>query len=333
MALSGIFTTQNHFNQRLSGTWTTLVTPLPPADVTAGWWGAGSPNSSSTVSRLTFATDTSSGSIRGPLNVARIYLAGGGNTTDLWFAGGYQTGGGGPKSTIERITFATDTATASERGTMVYGRYYISGINDKLSNAWFGGGYVTTRRSSVDRITFATDTATATARGALTSPTQMMVGVSSTTDGWFCGGFIAAGPVSTVNRVTYATDTSTPSLRGYLTQSRFGGGGVASTIYGWIAGGYGGPAPENIVSTVDRITFATDTANASLRGPLSSTRRYMSGAGNISDGWFGGGGGNSTPSVTSLVERITYATDTATAAPRGPLGAATRYGAAGAGIQ
>jgi hypothetical protein len=332
MALSGIFTTQNHFNQRLSGTWATSVTPLPPADVTAGWWGAGSPNSSSTVSRLTFATDTSSGSIRGPLTVARIYCTAAGNTTDLWFAGGYTTGGGGTKSTIDRVNFATDTATASLRGPLSYERYYLSGINDKSTYGWFGGGYVGTRRSTIDRITFATDSSTATTRGPLNTATQMMVGLSSTTSGWFTGGFIAAGPVTTVNRVTYATDTATASLRGYLTQNRYGGGGVADSTYGWNAGGYGG-TPENIVSTVDRITFATDTANASVRGPLSSTRRYMSGAGNLTDGWLGGGGGNSTPGVTSLVERITYATDTATTTPRGPLAAATRYGGAGPGIQ
>ena len=39
----------------------------------------------------------------------------------------------------------------------------------------------------------------------------------------------------------------------------------------WFGGGY---APSTVRSTVDRITYATDTATASVRGPLSSTRYH-----------------------------------------------------------
>jgi hypothetical protein len=42
------------------------------------------------------------------------------------------------------------------------------------------------------------------------------------------------------------------------------------------------------VSTVDRITFSNDTATASLRGPLSLTRRRIAASGNTTDAWFGG---------------------------------------------
>ena len=90
----------------------------------------------------------------------------------------------------------------------------------------------------------------------------------------------------------------------------------------WFGGG-SGP-----VSTVDRITYATDTATASVRGPLSAARQYSAAAGNSTDGWFGGGYGG-----FSTVQRITYATDTATASVRGPLSVSGGLIAAAGGMQ
>jgi len=56
---------------------------------------------------------------------------------------------------------------------------------------------------------------------------------------------------------------------------------------------------------------------------------YMAAAGNTTDGWFGGGD----PGPLSTVDRITYATDTATASTRGPLSLARQQLAAAGGIQ
>jgi hypothetical protein len=70
-----------------------------------------------------------------------------------------------------------------------------------------------------------------------------------------------------------------------------------------------------------------------VRGPLSSARYYIAAStDNTTYGWFGGG---VNPSDTSTVDRITYATDTATATVRGPLSAAAyEYDlAASSGIQ
>ena len=102
--------------------------------------------------------------------------------------------------------------------------------------------------------------------------------------------------------------------------------GVAENTAAWFGGGAPGP-----MSTVDRITYATDTATASVRGPLSSARGGIGAAGNTTDGWFGGGN----PGPSSTVQRITYATDTATASVRGPLSSGRNYNhlAAAGGIQ
>ena len=99
---------------------------------------------------------------------------------------------------------------------------------------------------------------------------------------------------------------------------------------GWFGGGYDSVSDQG--STVQRITFATDTNTASVRGPLSLARQRLAAAGNTTDGWFGGGGvpGGGT---SSTVDRITYATDTATASVRGPLSLTSYFFAAASGIQ
>ena len=100
----------------------------------------------------------------------------------------------------------------------------------------------------------------------------------------------------------------------------------------WFGGGYAtGQQGGYWYSTVNRVTYATDTATASTRGPLSLARYGMGAAGNATDGWWGGG--YASPDNHSTVDRITYATDTATAVARGPLSSARRYLAAAGGIQ
>jgi hypothetical protein len=247
--------------------------------------------------------------------------------TAAWFGGGRT---GAPLvSTVQRITYATDTATASVRGPLSLARYYLAAAGN-FTDGWFGGGnpgYF----STVDRITYATDTATASVRGPLSAGRYRLAAVGNTTDGWFGGGY-KSNPTytltSTVDRITYATDTATASVRGPLSLAKKTYLSAAgNSDYGWFGGGLG-PYPTTY-STVDRITYATDTATASVRGPLSLARYGIAAAGNTTDGWFGGGyivgqGG------ISRVDRITYATDTATASVRGPLSAA-KYNSAAAG--
>ena len=49
----------------------------------------------------------------------------------------------------------------------------------------------------------------------------------------------------------------------------------------WFGGGGEGGGPPGAVSRVDRITYATDTATASVRGPLSGVRYRLAAAGGI----------------------------------------------------
>ena len=245
-----------------------------------------------------------------------------------WFVGG--AGPGGTTSNVQRIIFATDTATASSRGPLSAATRYEAGAGT-FTEGWFAGGG-TPAVSRVQRITYATDTATASVRGPLSAGRNYVAATGTSTDGWFGGGNAPAAPaptgVSIVNRVTYATDTATASIRGPLSLARRGAAASTdSSTYGW----FGGGAPST--SVVDRITYATDTATASVRGPLSLTRYYLAANGNNTNGWFGGGLDPNLGGGVTVIDRITYATDTATASVRGPLVVDKQSLAATSGIQ
>ena len=244
-----------------------------------------------------------------------------------WFGGGKLDSGGGPYSTVARITYATDTATASVRGPLSLARFVLAASGNN-TYGWFGGGKTPSPVSTVDRITYASDTATASVRGPLSSSKTYLAATGNTTDGWFAGG-VDSTYVSSVERITYASDTATASIRGPLSSTRYLFTATSDiTTYGWFGGGR--QSPNNNVSIVDRITYANDTATASVRGPLSSNRYYLAATGNQNYGWFGGGQlyPGPEPYKKSTVDRITYATDTATASVRGPLSLARMYLAA-----
>ena len=135
----GFFGSEDLRLGKLSSVWPSVIPPTPAA--TAGWIGAGEGPSgkTSSVDRITFATDTSTASVRGPLTLDRYGLAATGTLTDGWFGGGY----GSPtiRSTVDRITYATDTSTASVRGPLGSPSYKHTANSDGTTYGWFARGY------------------------------------------------------------------------------------------------------------------------------------------------------------------------------------------------
>ena len=304
---------------------------LAPTGATAGWLAGG--KTVSTVNRITYATDTSTASVRGPLSSARYNPTGVSTLTYGWNAGGASSGV--TLTTVDRITYATDTDIASVRGPLSVNTYNAGSTSDGTTYGWIGGGFSNTPLSTVQRITYATDTATTTSRGPLSLARYGINGTGTPYYGWYIGGKTLC---STIDRITYATDTATASVRGSMSYVTCVAAGTAtdSSTYGWYAGG-SVAAPVYRISTVSRITYATDTDIASVRGPLNAAR-YNGTGGDVCDntyGWFGGGYSNAPGSLVkvSSVTRITYATDTATSTDRGPLSAANNYMAGTSGLQ
>ena len=150
---------------------------------------------------------------------------------------------------------------------------------------------------------------------------------AAATAGWYAGG---SGPISTVQRITFATDTATATVRGPLSSTNYSQGATGTFTYGWYGGG--GNLPTRY-STVTRITFSTDSATSTSRGPLDRTVVEPGATTTDTYGWFGGGYSAQGGPTSSLVSRITYATDTATASFRGTLSVALSWSAGASGVQ
>jgi hypothetical protein len=302
------------------------ATLAPPSTATAGWFGGGYNPFYSTVDRITFATDTTTATVRGPLSTATFKNTGVNTFTYGWSAGG-RVPGSPPQSTISRITYATDTATSTNRGPLAGAVYGSAGTTDNTTYGWITAGAADggSTKTNIQRITYSTDTATASNRGFLGGYVGIrnLAGTGNSTYGWLGGGEPGNGTArSTVARIVYATDTDNTTNRGPLSSARYLLSAIGNTNYGWFAGGIPG------TSTIDRIDFANDTATASIRGPLTSAKSQTGTAGSNDYGWIAGGS-----PTTSVVNRIDYANDTTTTSTKGPLSLA-RYAMAGmSGIQ
>jgi hypothetical protein len=222
---------------------------------------------------------------------------------------GWVAGGNSPEvSSTERVIYSSDTATASLRGNLsrVVRNFAAAGNNNF---GWFGGG-IPGPVSTVDRITFSSDTGTASVRGSLNLAKSFLTATGSSNFGWFVGGGPAGS--TTIERINFSDDTGVASIRGTLTVARREHASSGNEDYGWFGGGYQPALSPGQSSSVERVTYLTDTATASVRGPLTAIMFVHKAVANDNFGWFGGG--NST-----RVARIDFSSDTSTASARGPF--------------
>jgi hypothetical protein len=241
-----------------------------------GWFGGGSPALRSTVDRIDFSNDSATASVRGPLSLARREIAATGNSNYGWFGGGQ--GGGSPTlvSTVDRIDFSNDSATASPRGPLSAVRQSLAATGNS-NYGWFGGGYQVT--SIVQRINFSNDSATASPRGILSMSRYHLAATGNSNYGWFGGGF--APGISAVDRIDFSNDSARASVRGPLSSARYYLAATGNSNYGWFGGGQLFVSPSDVLrSTVDRIDFSNDSVSASPRGSLFSVKEYLAATSN-----------------------------------------------------
>ena len=178
---------------------------------------------------------------------------------------------------------------------------------------YFVGG---NRNTLVDRIDYTNDTATASTKGDLSNSHD---GNHASTGNSSFGYVASGGSISIVDRIDYSNDTATSSVRGPLNFVRGQFTATGNNSFGYFGAGKISGAR---VTTVERISYSNDTATASPKGPLSFARISLGATGNSSFGYFGGGydsNSGSSSTDTSIVDRINYSNDTATASPKGPL--------------
>jgi hypothetical protein len=266
----------------------------------------------STVDRIDYSNDTSTASARGPLSLARFYLAASGNSNFGYFGGGLP----GPRSTVDRIDYSNDSATASVRGPLSLARSYLAATGNS-NFGWFIAGEV----SRVDRINYANDLNNASIRGNELADFSRYGSFGNSNYGWNGGGnnnSIFQNPTSMIRRIDYSNDLIIPSIRGPFTGVSRLFGATGNSNFGYAGGNFG------VMSTVARINYTNDLVTASVRGPLSSGRGYLTATGTSNFGYFAGGHDQPGPNIFSLIDRIDYSNDTVVASIRGPLTSVNR---------
>ena len=193
MATQHIFTLSDVYRQSQEGTWVLQ-------GWNAGWFGGGgqAPAKYTTVDRILFSADTVTAVAKGPLSQARLYLAATGNVSDGWFGGGHEISPAAAEvSTVDRVIFSSDTATAVAKGPLSAASYAL-GATGNTTDGWWGGGYRPGNISTVERVIFSSDTATAVAKGPLSLARYNVTATGNTTDGWWGGGYVI--PWCQINR-------------------------------------------------------------------------------------------------------------------------------------
>ena len=295
-----------------------------------GYFGGGrNPSTISTVDRVDYSNDTATATTKGPLSDNRRSMAGSSSLADglpttqagivNYAAGTLSTfntgyfGGGSPgnKSTIERIDYSNDTATATTKGLLSVGRNQLAAVSSG-SHGYFTGGYPAPRQSTVQRVDYLNDTATAVVKGPLSQTVYRHAGTDTKDFGYLAAGenpSVSPGELSSVDRVDYSNDTATAVAKGPLAARRYKHAATGNQSFGYYAGGR---APTK--SSIDRLDYASDTTTGLIRGPLTATNQQFAATGNADFGYFAGGD----PSL-SKVDRVDYSNDTSTASPKGPL--------------
>ena len=135
----GIFRLKQVYEEQLSGNWSTKGdvwnTPSPflsPGPAPFGYFGGGNTPSSgyvSTVERIDYSNDTATAAVKGPLSAAKQSTTGATGNASFGYFTGVLPGPSPEGTTVDRIDYSNDTATASPKGSLSAGRAYSAGFS------------------------------------------------------------------------------------------------------------------------------------------------------------------------------------------------------------
>ena len=276
-----------------------------------GYFGGGGafPFTYSDIVRLDYSNDLNLLSLRSNLSSNTDTLSATGN---LNF--GYFGGGSGPISRVDRINYSSDTSSVSTRGPLSSSRYRLSASGNN-NFGYFAGGLSATQLSSVDRIDYSNDTATASVRGPLAITLQDLTSTGNSNFGYFGTGLSSPSVFydSRLCRVDYSNDTGTASFRSLLNlpYSSVGATSPLTPSSAFALGQYPNVGlstyadyqPTSTFFNIQSMRRTEDTTNASVKKRVLGSYGYFAGA-------FPGG---------SIVDRIDFSNDLATASVRGSL--------------
>ena len=313
-------------------------------NLTNGYFGGGNtPGFVSTMDKITYSTDTRTTVAGANLSSPRGNLTATGNSTNGYFGGGNT---GAAVSTMDKVTYATDTTAAIPGANLSIARYNFAATGNS-TNGYFGGGY-SPNYSTMDKVTYSSDTTAAVPGANLSVSAGLLGATGNSTNGYFAGSL----PTITTNKVTYSSDTTAVVPGAALSSARYGVAAssaranalpfppaptptpttslVPAPNTGYFGGGgpdirsqgVGYPGPT--VTTIEKVSYATDTTARVPGANLSVARGYLAATGNSTNGYFGGGG---YPTQYSTMDKVTYSSDTTAVVPGANLTIA-RFGVA-----
>jgi hypothetical protein len=291
--------------------------PVPTPNT--GYFGGGfldNVGGITTMDKVTYSTDTTAEVPGAALSAARHALAATGNSTHGYFGGGQKYPGSTNHTTMDKVTYSSDITAAVPGANLSVARKQLAATGNSTAG-YFGGGLPS--GATMDKVTYSSDT-TAAVPGANLSAARYGVAATGNSDaGYFSGG---KATYSTMDKVTYSTDTTAEVPGAALSAGRYGLAATGNSTAGYFGGGFR-IYPNPRMTTVDKVTYSTDTTAALPSSADLSLGRYNLGAtGNSDAGYFGGGF-----SYTAVMDKTTYASDTTAAVPGANLSVA-RYGVA-----
>ena len=270
-----------------------------------------SPSTTATFDKLTFGTDTTAAVPGTNLSEFRENLGAAGNETSGYF------GGGGPSGTtrMDKVTHSTETVVYTPGANLSNARRYPGATGNKDAGYFGGGRSSTTNFTTMDKITYSGDTTAAVPGANLSDARYSLNAVGNATDGYFTGGLPS---FSLIDKITYSSDTTArlPGTNLVNSSGIFGHKGTGNSDVGYFGGGNSNNSP---ISTTQKITYSTDTTAAVPGGSLSAARYNAAATGNQTHGYFGGGSDYPSPNVYSIVDKLTYSSETTAATPSANL--------------
>ena len=193
---------------------------------------------------------------------------------------------------------------------------------------YFGGGSDGLAYSLFYKINYSTDT-TITVPGAnLSVARNELSATGSSAAGYFGGGGQGSPWFSTMDKLTYSLDTVAAVTTARLSTARGFLAATGSSSAGYFGGGRGLATPI-IRSTMEKVTYVSDSIAIVPGAALSVARSQLAATGSATAGYFGGGSSPG-PALYSTMDKVTYSSDTRAAVPGAALISA-RYGVGATG--
>ena len=293
-------------------------TPSPSTTVfktspRTGYFGGGhSPSTPymSAMNKMDFTTDATSVVPGAKLTIGRRAPFAASSKTAGYFAGGdfpY-------RSSVDKLTYSSDTTAALPSGADLSAVRYGGGAAGNEDKGYFGGGYGGQPIvSTMDKITYSNDTSSYVPGANLTGARYSHAAAGNKDVGYFTGGKGPGPALTTMDKTTYASDTTAYTPTGNLTSARYLHAGVANLSAAYFSGGISG-APYH--SNTDKITFSNDTKAAVPSAELPASKARMGATADRTASYYVGGSNDSpSPARITNVSKMTFSTETTEALP------------------